>query len=227
MFEKIRHAFLRNLGVGLLTLIPLFGTFYVVVWLLNFSDNFLFNLLPADWQPRALLGFDIPGLGIFLTIFIICLAGMFTRNFLGRQIYSLIEGLIKRIPVMNSMYSAFRQLAESIFMDRSNAFRKAVMIEFPHSGIYTVAFVTGISKNTTKKKDAYEEMYSVFVPTAPNPTSGFFMVVPSWGVHDLDMSVQEAFRLIVSGGLLAGQGDTLARMEKSIANSVAKRKSEE
>lgn len=220
MFDSIRRAILKNLAIGLLTLIPLFGTFYVIVVILNFSDNFLFNLLPYAWRPRVILGFDIPGLGLALTICIIGFAGVFMRNFFGRQIYSWVEGVIQRIPLMNTMYSAFRQFAESIFMDRSNAFRKVVVVEYPRKGIYTLAFVTSISKNSTKYADAYSDIYSVFVPTTPNPTSGFFLVLPDWAVHDVDMTVQEAFRLIVSGGLLAGTNNILPRIEAAIAPSL-------
>jgi uncharacterized membrane protein len=225
MFDKIRGAFLQNLAIGLLTLLPLFGTFYLVAALLNFSDNFLFNLLPLDWQPHNLFGFHIPGLGIALTVLIIFGAGVFTRNFLGKQVYSAVERLIQRVPVMNGMYSAFRQLTESIFMDRKNAFRKVVLVEFPQQAHYSLGFVAGLSKSHLSTEGSYKELYSVFVPTAPNPTSGFLMIVPDWAVHDVDISVQEAFRIVVSGGLLAAQGTVMERVERSIASSINKRKS--
>lgn len=224
LIEEIRTSFLRNLGVGVLTLIPVFGSIYVFFTLLAFSDNFLFNLLPESLQPQNLFGFRIPGLGLFLTVAIIFSTGVFARNYLGKQALSWMESVLKRIPGVNTLYSAFRQLTESIFMDRANAFRKVVMIEFPLQGTYSLGFVTHSLKNPNKEAEVYAELFTIFVPTTPNPTSGFFMVVPDWAVHEVNISVQEAFRLIVSGGVLAGSGDLFKKIERSITPSLLRRK---
>lgn len=227
ILESLRQNFLRNLGFGLLTLIPVFGSLYVFFVLLGFSDRFLFNLLPEQLQPHNLFGFEIPGLGIFLTVSIIYGTGAFARNYLGKKILDMLENVLKRIPGMNSLYSAFRQITESIFMDRSQAFRKVVLIQFPVEGTYTLAFVTSIAKNSSSDKTAYNELYTVFVPTTPNPTSGFFMVIPNTDVVDVNVSVQEAFRLIVSGGMLAASTDIVQRMEIGLLPALQRRRRRE
>lgn len=224
ILEEIRSSFLRNLGVGLLTLIPVFGSIYVFFALLAFSDNFLFNLLPEGIRPQNLFGFAIPGLGLLLTVTIIFSTGVLARNYLGSQILAWFEAVLRRIPGVNTLYGAFRQVTESIFMDRANAFRKVVMIEFPMQGVYTPAFVTHSFKNSTDDPQAYNEMLTVFVPTTPNPTSGFFMIVPDWAVQEVSITVQEAFRLIVSGGMISGNKDMFPKIEKAILPSVKRRR---
>lgn len=204
MMEKIRSFILQNLIFGLLALLPIVATFYVFIAVLNFSDNFLFNLVPPQFRPDQLFGRKIPGLGITLTFIIILLSGILTRNFFGKRIFAFFTSIIDRIPVARTLYTTIRQFLESVFMDRSDAFRKVVIIEYPKEGLFTLAFVTSVTKNESEDKNKYEELYSVFVPTTPNPTSGFFLMVSNKDAYDVNISVQEAFRLIVSGGVLTG-----------------------
>lgn len=202
--ENLRKFILQNLIFGLLALLPIVATFYVFIAVLNFSDNFLFNLLPPRFRPDEWFGRKIPGLGICLTFLIILFAGIFTRNFAGKRIFSFFTGIIDRIPVARTLYTTIRQFLESVFMDRSDAFRKVVIIEYPKDGLFTLAFVTSVTKNDTSNHQNVDELYSVFVPTTPNPTSGFFLLVSNKDTYDVKISVQEAFRLIVSGGVLTG-----------------------
>jgi len=199
-----------------LALLPLLATVSVFIAVINFSDNFLFNLLPENLRPHNIFGRKIPGLGIALSIFFILLTGIFTRNFFGKRILVLTEKIIGRIPFLRTLYATIRQFLESIFMDRSDAFRKVVLIEYPRKGLYTLAFVTSISPNT--ENDSYKELYTIFVPTTPNPTSGFFIILPNTEAMDVDLEVQEAFSLIVSGGVLSGstKSSIFSRIQKSI-----------
>ncbi len=216
--EQARKFILQNLIFGLLALLPIVTTFYVFIAVLNFSDNFLFNLLPPQYRPDQLFGRKIPGLGICLTFIIILFSGILTRNFFGKRVFSFFTGIIDRIPVARTLYTTIRQFLESIFMDRSDAFRKVVIIEYPKNGLFTLAFVTSVTKNESHDASEYEELYSVFVPTTPNPTSGFFLLVSDKDTYDVEISVHEAFRLIVSGGVLTGA--TKADLYRRILNSV-------
>jgi len=198
-----RQYIVRNLVFGLLTLAPIILTFYVAVALLNFSDTFLFSFLPEQYRPHVVLGFRVPGLGIVLTILIIFFSGLFASNYLGKKILATLELAIGRVPILNGVYGALRQFLEAIMMNRNKAFRKVIAIEYPRKGIYTLAFVTGSSANYIKEYVANEDVYTVFVPTTPNPTSGFFLVIPKSEALELTIGVDEAFRLIVSGGVLS------------------------
>ncbi len=222
--ENIRKFILQNLIFGLLALLPIVATFYVFVAVLNFSDNFLFSMLPPKFRPDEWFGRKIPGLGICLTFIIILFSGIFTRNFFGKRIFKIVTSVIDRIPVLRTLYTAIRQFLESVFMDRSDAFRKVVLIEYRKDGLFTLAFVTSITKNPSRDSPN-EELYSVFVPTTPNPTSGFFLMVSNLDTFEVNISVQEAFRLIVSGGVLTGASkqDLYSRIITSVGPVVAER----
>lgn len=223
--ERLRSFILQNLIFGLLALLPIVATFYVFVAVLDFSDNFLFTLLPPRMRPDHWIGRDIPGLGILLTFSIILFTGIFTRNFFGKRIFNFLTRVIDRIPVARTLYTTIRQFLESVFMDRSDAFRKVVIIEYPRDGLFTLAFVTSITKRQNADHTSYSELYSVFVPTTPNPTSGFFLLIADSDTHDVDISVQEAFRLIVSGGVLTGptKEDLYRRVLKSVSDPIVHR----
>ena len=197
VMEKIREFFLRNFVFGLLTLLPIVATFYVFFAILQFSDSFLFNLLPNDFAAKEN---RVPGAGIILTIVIILATGVFTRNFFGKKMLGMMDKFISSIPVVKTIYNTIRQLLEGIFsMDRQRAFRKVVLLEYPRKGLFTLAFVAG-NLNTSKAR--IKEFHTVFLPTSPNPTSGFFLMVPLEEVYDIDIRVEDAFRLIISGGVV-------------------------
>ncbi|NUU03266.1 DUF502 domain-containing protein [Herbaspirillum robiniae] len=186
---------------GLLILVPLAITLWVLNLIISTMDQSLL-LLPPSWRPEALLGFYIPGLGTILTLLIIFLTGLAARNFIGRQIVSVWEGLLTRIPVVKSIYSSVKQVSDTLFSSSGNAFRKAVLIQYPRQGSWTIAFLTGTPGGEVKNH-LQGDFISVYVPTTPNPTSGFFLMLPRADSIELDMSVDEALKYIVSMGVVA------------------------
>jgi len=186
---------------GLLILVPLAITVWVLNLIIGTMDQSLL-LLPESWRPEALVGFHIPGLGTILTLLIIFITGLATRNFIGRQVVSLWEGLLTRIPVVKSIYSSVKQVSDTLFSSSGNAFRKAVLVQYPRQGSWTIAFLTGIPGGEVKNH-LQGDYVSLYVPTTPNPTSGFFLMVPRADTIELDMSVDEALKYIVSMGVVS------------------------
>lgn len=186
---------------GLLILVPLAITVWVLNLIIGTMDQSLL-LLPESWRPEALVGFHIPGLGTILTLLIIFLTGLATRNFIGRQVVSIWEGLLTRIPVVKSIYSSVKQVSDTLFSSSGNAFRKAVLVQYPRQGSWTIAFLTGVPGGEVKNH-LHGDYISLYVPTTPNPTSGFFLMVPRADTIELDMSVDEALKYIVSMGVVA------------------------
>ncbi len=186
---------------GLLILVPLAITLWVLNLIISTMDQSLL-LLPVSWRPEALIGFRIPGLGSILTLLIIFITGLATRNFIGRQVVSLWEGMLTRIPVVKSIYSSVKQVSDTLFSSSGNAFRKAVLVQYPRQGSWTIAFLTGIPGGEVKNH-LQGDYISLYVPTTPNPTSGFFLMVPRADTIELDMSVDEALKYIVSMGVVA------------------------
>src|SRR5476651_1441120 len=172
---------------GLLILVPLAITAWVLNLVISTMDQSLL-FVPERWQPRTLFGFDIPGLGTILTIVIVFLTGLLTNNLVGNYIVRLWEKLLQRIPVVSSL--------------SGNAFRKAVLIPYPHQNSWTIAFLTGVPGGDVKNH-LVGDYVSVYVPTTPNPTSGFFLMLARKDVVELDMSVDAALKYIVSMGVVA------------------------
>ncbi|MCW5300673.1 DUF502 domain-containing protein [Herbaspirillum lusitanum] len=200
---------------GLLILVPLAITVWVLNLIIGTMDQSLL-LLPESWRPEALVGFHIPGLGTILTLLIIFITGLATRNFIGRQVVSLWEGLLTRIPVVKSIYSSVKQVSDTLFSSSGNAFRKAVLVQYPRQGSWTIAFLTGIPGGEVKNHLAGDYV-SLYVPTTPNPTSGFFLMVPRADTIELNMSVDEALKYIVSMGVVAPE----MQADKKIITDVA------
>ena len=186
---------------GLLILVPLAITLWVLNLIISTMDQSLL-LLPVSWRPEALIGFRIPGLGSILTLLIIFLTGVATRNFIGRQVVRLWEGLLTRIPVVKSIYSSVKQVSDPLFSSSGNAFRKALLVQYPRQGSWTIAFLTGVPGGEVGSHLGGDYV-SLYVPTTPNPTSGFFLMVPRADTIELDMSVDEALKYIVSMGVVA------------------------
>lgn len=186
---------------GLLILVPLAITAWVLNLVISTMDQSLL-FVPARWQPRTLFGFDIPGLGTLLTVVIVFLTGLLTNNLVGNYVLGLWEKLLKRIPLVNSLYSSVKQVSDTLLSSSGNAFRKAVMIPYPHQNSYTIAFLTGTPGGDVKNH-LVGDYVSVYVPTTPNPTSGFFLMMAREHVVELDMSVDAALKYIVSMGVVA------------------------
>lgn len=188
---------------GLLVLVPLFITVWVVSTLVQTLDQSLL-LLPEAWQPKILFGFSVPGLGVLLTLLIIFFTGLLATNFFGQQLILWWELLLSRVPFVKSIYSSVKQVSDTLFSNSGNAFRKALLIEYPRKGTWTIAFLTGIPGGDVSNH-LRGDYLSVYVPTTPNPTSGFFLMLPKADIIELDMSVDAALKYIISMGTVAPQ----------------------
>ncbi|WP_394782298.1 DUF502 domain-containing protein [Undibacterium sp.] len=186
---------------GLLILVPLAITLWVLNAIISTMDQSLL-LLPVQWRPEAVVGFHIPGLGTILTLLIIFVTGLLTQNFIGKYLVSIWEGLLNRIPIVNSIYSSVKQVSDTLFSSSGNAFRKAMLVQYPHQGSWTIAFLTGVPGGDVANH-LQGDYVSVYVPTTPNPTSGFFLMMPKADTIELDMSVDAALKYIVSMGVVA------------------------
>ena len=186
---------------GLLVLVPLAITAWVLNLIISTLDQSLL-FVPAAWQPRLLLGADIPGVGAVLTLAIVFLTGVLANNLVGNYVMRLGERLIKRVPVVSSLYGSVKQVSDTLFSSSGNAFRQAVLIPYPHADSYTVAFLTGVPGGDVTNH-LVGDYVSVYVPTTPNPTSGFFLMMERSRVRELDMSVDAALKYIVSMGVVA------------------------
>lgn len=185
---------------GLLILVPLAITLWVLNLIVSTMDKSLL-LLPMAWRPEALFGFAIPGLGTILTLLIIFLTGLATRNFIGKKVVAIWDAVLRRIPVFNVIYSSVKQVSDTLFSSSGNAFRKALLVQYPRQGSWTIAFMTGVPGGDVRNH-LLGDYVSVYVPTTPNPTSGFFLMVPRADAIELDMSVDEALKYIVSMGVV-------------------------
>jgi uncharacterized membrane protein len=193
---------------GLLVLVPLAITAWVLNLIISTLDQSLL-FVPAAWQPRLLLGADIPGVGAVLTLAIVFLTGVLANNLVGNYVMRLGERLIKRVPVVSSLYGSVKQVSDTLFSSSGNAFRQAVLIPYPHADSYTVAFLTGVPGGDVTNH-LVGDYVSVYVPTTPNPTSGFFLMMERSRVRELDMSVDAALKYIVSMGVVAPASVPLA-----------------
>jgi uncharacterized membrane protein len=204
-------SFLRRyLVAGLLVWLPLGATFLVINLLVGWMDNSLL-LLPEAYRPDSLFGFHIPGLGVLLSLLILLLTGLVAANLFGRKLVSMWERLLARIPLVRSVYSAVKQMVETMFADKGKSFRKVILIEFPRRGLWTLAFLTSEESGTVQQATG-RDVVNVYVPTTPNPTGGYFVLVPKEDIQELDMSVDDGLKMLLSMGAV-NPGDRLAEAE--------------
>ena len=191
----------RYFITGMLVLVPLGITFWVLRTLLSIMDESLL-LLPMSWRPEAQFGTYIPGLGALLTLFIILATGVIATNFFGKRIILFWEGLLARVPVVKTIYYSVKQVSDTLFSDSGQAFRKALLIQYPRQGCWTIAFLTGQPGGDVANHLDSGDYVSVYVPTTPNPTSGFFLMTHRSEIVELDMSVDDALKYIISMGVV-------------------------
>ena len=196
-----RQLIKRYFITGLLIWVPLAITAWVLVLIVGTMDQSL-RLLPEAIHPRSVLGFDIPGVGAILTLLIIVLTGLLAANFIGQRLVVWWEMLLARIPVVNSIYNSVKQVSDTLFSSSGNAFRQALLIEYPRRGAWTIAFLT-VKPGGEVLRHLDGEYVSVYVPTTPNPTSGFFLMLPRAEVIELEMSVDTALKYVISMGVVA------------------------
>lgn len=195
--QKIR----RYMIAGLLLWLPIGVTIFIMRFLVDLMDRTLL-LLPTGWRPDALLGFRIPGLGLLLALLVLLVTGVLVTNLVGRQLVSWWESLLRRIPIVRSVYSGAKTFTETVFTDKGKAFKSVLLVEYPRKGIWTLGFQSGEQVAEVAHRSG-QGLVCVFIPTTPNPTSGFIIMVPTEDVIPMDMSIDDAMRLIFTLGVVA------------------------
>jgi uncharacterized membrane protein len=190
---------------GLLIWVPLVITIWVLLLVVDTLDQTLL-LLPPDWRPEHWLGVHVRGMGVVLTVLIVFVTGVLAANFIGQRLVRVWNGLLHRIPFFSSVYSSVKQVSDTLFSSQGEAFRKALLVQWPRPGMWTIAFLTGVPGGdvATHLRGDY---VSIYVPTTPNPTGGYFAMLPRADVIELDMSVDDALKYIISMGVLTPDGN--------------------
>ena len=202
-------ALRRWLLAGLLVLVPLIITVWVLNWVVSTLDQTL-QILPAAWHPDRLLGVHVPGFGVLLALAIVLVIGAAASNFMGRRLVAWWDALLGRIPIVRSIYSSVKQVSDTLFSENGNAFRKALLVQWPRPGVWTIAFQTGTPGGGIE--DHLEGEYlSVYVPTTPNPTGGYFVMLKKSDCVELSMSVDEALTYVISMGVVVPAAGGRAR----------------
>lgn len=202
---------------GLLIWVPVAVTFWVLQMVIGTLDKSLW-LIPEPWRPHNQLGFDIPGLGAVLTLLIIFVTGAIAANIFGQQMVGWWDQLVHRIPVVRTVYKSVKQVSDTLLSPNGQAFRKAALVQYPRQGAWTIAFVTGAPAGEIADF-LQKEHVSVYVPTTPNPTSGFFLMLPKTDIVELEMSVDEALKYVISMGVVVptAQAEALPSTQNSMA----------
>jgi uncharacterized membrane protein len=196
------HALRKWLLAGLLVIVPVAVTVAVLRWVIDTLDQTLL-ILPADWRPEQVFGMRIPGLGVVLTLAILLVVGAAASNFVGKRLVSFGDRIVARIPVVRGIYSSVKQVSDTLFSESGNAFRTAVLVQWPRADVWTIAFVTGAPGGDVTTYLRGDEYLSVYVPTTPNPTGGYFVMLRKSDCIELKMSVDEALKYVVSMGVVS------------------------
>ena len=210
-----KHLVRRYFITGLLIWVPVVITLWVLNLLVSTMDQTLL-LLPHEWRTEGWLGVHIPGLGVVLTLLVVFATGVFAANIIGQQLVKFWEGVLARIPVVNSIYTGVKKISDTLFAPGGQAFRKALLVQWPSPGSWTIAFMTGTPGGDVARH-LKGDYVSIYVPTTPNPTGGYFVMVPRDAVIELDMSVDEALKYIISMGVAAP--DSAGRRSGPVAPS--------
>jgi len=189
---------------GLLVWLPLLATVAIIKLVIDLLDKTIL-LLPPDWQPATVLGFSIPGFGVILAISVLLITGMLAANLFGRRLVSFWEAILNRIPLVRTIYNSVKQISSTLFDSQGKSFRKVVMLQYPRKGVWSVGFLS--NENVSTDIEGLEEgLVAVFVPTTPNPTSGYIIMTPRNDITELDMTVEEGFKFIISMGVIVPEG---------------------
>lgn len=197
MMSLLRKYFIS----GLLFWLPIWVTILVIKFLVDILSNTLL-LLPKEYQPDALLGFHVPGIGVVITLLVILLTGLIVANFMGERLVQIGDAIIGRIPLVRTIYTSVKQVSETLFTPGGTSFRKVLLVQYPRAGMWSIAFQTGDGASEVSTLLNGEAMVSIFIPTTPNPTSGFLMIVPRKDVIELEMSVDQALKFVISLGVM-------------------------
>ena len=213
-------ALKKYIIAGLLVWLPFAATVVIVKLLIDLLDKTIL-LLPPEWHPVALLGFSIPGFGVILALSILLLTGMLAANLFGRRFVEIWERILNKIPLVRSIYSSIKQISNTIFDPSGKSFRKVVMLQYPRKGVWSIGFLT--NDNVGDEMSAVDDrLVAVFIPTTPNPTSGFIIMTRNDEITELDMSVEEGFKFIISMGVIIPDGPARTELERNkVAQSLA------
>jgi len=196
----LKGVFKKNFIAGTLVLVPIFVTVWVLKIITVWADTFFISLLPSQFQPEIIYGRRIPGLGILITIVFIIMAGLVTRLYLGRKLVKLGDKIISKIPIGRSVYMIIKEFLSGVLTQDKEKFKRVVVVEWPRKGSYMMGFITG-KPSPIMKLDSDKEWVNLFIPTSPNPTTGFYVMLPKEEVKIVDMGADKAFKTIISSGL--------------------------
>ncbi|MDF7676040.1 DUF502 domain-containing protein [Neisseriaceae bacterium ESL0693] len=206
--SKLSTAIKKYMLTGILIWLPIMVTIWVISYIIGIADKIM-TILPLHWQPRILLGFQIPGLGLLITILLLFLTGLFAANIIGRKVIAVGDSLLSRIPVVKSIYLGVKKVSESLLSDSRQSFTTPVLVPFPQPDIWSIGFVSGhIPDNIAQAlpKHAQDEethhYIAVYVPTTPNPTGGYYIMVHQSDIREIDMSVDDALKYVISMGMV-------------------------
>ena len=199
--KKLKRIFLTGLAV----VIPAGLTIYILFFIIGIMDNLL-QIIPVDYQPENLLHFHIPGMGVIITVLLIFICGLVTTSYLGNRLVVFGERIVGKIPFVRSIYQAIKRIADGLFMDRAQSFKKVVIVEYPRRGIFSIGFITGTPNGEIQERLGQKSpCIGIYIPCALTPTTGVFVMVPRDELIEVSMSVEEAFTLIISAGIVTPQ----------------------
>jgi uncharacterized membrane protein len=198
---------------GLLVWLPLAATVVIIKLVVDLLDKTIL-LLPPEWQPETVLGFSIPGFGVVLAISILLITGMLAANLFGRRLVSFWEAILSRIPLVRTVYSSVKQISTTLLDSKGKSFRKVVMLQYPRKGIWSIGFLSN-ENVSTDIEGLEEDLVAVFVPTTPNPTSGFIIMTAREDITELNMTVEEGFKFIISMGVIVPEGPIRTELTES------------
>lgn len=198
MNKNIKGIFLTGLAV----VIPVGLTIYILFFIIGMMDSLL-QVVPDRYHPDTLFNFHVPGLGVIVTLLLIFVCGLLTRSYLGKRLVEFGERLVGKIPFVRSIYQAIKRIADSLFMDKAQSFKKVVLVEYPRRGIYSIGFITGTPNGEIQQKlGKGDACAGVYIPCALTPTTGVFVMVPASELIEMTLSIEEAFTLIISAGIV-------------------------
>ena len=210
--KKLQRIFLTGLAV----VVPAGLTIYILFFIIDIMDSLL-GVIPLAYQPDTLFNRHIPGLGVIVTVLLIFICGLVTTSYFGRRLVVYGEGLVGKIPIVRSIYQAIKKIADNLFMDRAESFKKVVIVEYPRRGVYSIGFITGTPNGEIQKSLGREGgCVGVYIPCALTPTTGVFVMVPRGELIEVAMTVEEAFTLIISAGIVTPKDPLAAGGNRSI-----------
>jgi uncharacterized membrane protein len=210
MMANLRKYFIS----GLLVWLPIWVTLLALKFLVDLLSKSLL-LLPPQYQPDVLLGFHIPGIGVLITLVVIFVTGLFVTNIIGKRLVDFGDAIMSRIPLVRTIYTGVKQVTQTLFTPGGQSFRKVLLVEFPSPGVWSIAFQTGeVGENVQGMQG--EPMIAYFIPTTPNPTSGFLMMAPPSKVRELDISVDQALKFVISLGVMQPVQHIISNQNKKV-----------